>query len=197
MDAIKERISALEYDLVQWANPTLAGKDPPTKSWYAVDLHTALAYVAGYLVLVAVGLVMKASDKGWKERAEAAKKGKRPSVAEKFSKQPVNIIAAIYNPLQVALCGYMMYEAARLYKEMDYKPICNAHDNSNTRMASIVWVFYISKIFDFMDTFVMVVKGSWAQLSFLHVYHHTSIFLVCPRLRSGWRLSSRRRQPLR
>jgi len=62
--------------------------------------------------------------------------------------------------------------------EMGYKPICNRHNNQDTRMASIVWVFYVSKIFDFVDTFVMIVKGSWAQLSFLHVYHHTSIFLV-------------------
>ncbi len=31
---------------------------------------------------------------------------------------------------------------------------------------------------DFWDTVVIVMRQKWRQLSFLHVYHHTSIFLV-------------------
>mmetsp|Transcript_2510 Transcript_2510/g.3903 ORF Transcript_2510/g.3903 Transcript_2510/m.3903 type:complete len:189 (+) Transcript_2510:309-875(+) len=37
--------------------------------------------------------------------------------------------------------------------------------------------FYLSKILDFMDTFFIIAEKRWKQLSFLHVYHHTSIFL--------------------
>ena len=34
------------------------------------------------------------------------------------------------------------------------------------------------QILDFMDTIFIVLKKSWRQLSFLHVYHHCTIFLV-------------------
>jgi elongation of very long chain fatty acids protein 4 len=45
-------------------------------------------------------------------------------------------------------------------------------------MAAMLWVFYVSKILDFFDTIIMVARGSWTQFSFLHVYHHTSIFMI-------------------
>lgn len=34
------------------------------------------------------------------------------------------------------------------------------------------------QILDFLDTTFMVVRGKWTQFSFLHVYHHFSIFLT-------------------
>lgn len=45
-------------------------------------------------------------------------------------------------------------------------------------MANVLWLFYMSKILDFMDTLFIVLGKKWEQLSFLHVYHHTTIFLV-------------------
>merc|ERR1719265_576331 len=45
-------------------------------------------------------------------------------------------------------------------------------------MAYVLWVFYLSKVLDFMDTVFMVARRKWRQISFLHVYHHASIFLV-------------------
>lgn len=48
-------------------------------------------------------------------------------------------------------------------------------------------MFYISKIFDFADTVFIILGKKWNQLSFLHVYHHTTIFLVRA---SGWWLMS-------
>jgi elongation of very long chain fatty acids protein 4 len=43
-------------------------------------------------------------------------------------------------------------------------------------MAKIVWVFYVSKIWEFVDTMIMIVKKNYRQISFLHVYHHSTIF---------------------
>ena len=45
-------------------------------------------------------------------------------------------------------------------------------------MAAVLWVFYMSKILDFVDTVIIIVRRKWRQLSFLHVFHHVSIFLV-------------------
>ena len=40
----------------------------------------------------------------------------------------------------------------------------------------MLWLFYMSKVLDFMDTFFIVMKKNWKQLTFLHVYHHSTIF---------------------
>lgn len=41
------------------------------------------------------------------------------------------------------------------------------------------WFFYISKIFDFFDTLFIILGKKWNQLTFLHLYHHSSICYVC------------------
>ena len=34
------------------------------------------------------------------------------------------------------------------------------------------------QILDFMDTFFIVARGKWDQFSFLHIYHHSTIFFI-------------------
>ena len=51
-------------------------------------------------------------------------------------------------------------------------------NKAESGMAAMLWVFYTSKILDFFDTIIMVARGKWRQFSFLHVYHHTSIFMI-------------------
>lgn len=38
--------------------------------------------------------------------------------------------------------------------------------------------FYFSKLPEFIDTIIMLLKRNYRQVSFLHVYHHSSIFLI-------------------
>lgn len=45
-------------------------------------------------------------------------------------------------------------------------------------MAKILYIFYLSKILEFGDTVIMALKKNYHQISFLHVYHHSSIFCV-------------------
>merc|ERR1712157_64089 len=55
--------------------------------------------------------------------------------------------------------------------------VCNVYDQKNPPVANLLWIFYVSKVWDFMDTIFIVMGKKWRQLSFLHVYHHTTIFL--------------------
>uniref|UniRef100_F6H8Z8 very-long-chain 3-oxoacyl-CoA synthase n=2 Tax=Vitis vinifera TaxID=29760 RepID=F6H8Z8_VITVI len=41
------------------------------------------------------------------------------------------------------------------------------------------YVFYLSKIVEFIDTFLIILSGSIKRLSFLHVYHHTVVLIMC------------------
>ena len=53
-----------------------------------------------------------------------------------------------------------------------------AFDPREERMARIIHVFYLSKLYEFFDTYIMIVRGNLRQVSFLHVYHHVSISIV-------------------
>lgn len=46
------------------------------------------------------------------------------------------------------------------------------------RMAKLIWIFYVSKLPEFVDTFLMVLKHNYRQISFLHLYHHSTIFVI-------------------
>lgn len=85
----------------------------------------------------------------------------------------------LYNVVQVMLCSYMCIEAGVRAYYAGYTLIpCNDFNIENPPIGFILYVFYLSKILDFADTFFIIAEKRWQQLSFLHVYHHTSIFLV-------------------
>ena len=88
-----------------------------------------------------------------------------------------------YNMIQMMLCSYMCIEAGVRAYSAGYSILpCNKFNTSDPPIAFILYVFYISKILDFLDTFFIIAEKRFKQLSFLHVYHHTSIFLVSPQL---------------
>lgn len=87
----------------------------------------------------------------------------------------------VYNLTQMFLCGYMSIESLMLKYRNNYTlfPV-DKHNPFNAvapPLANLLWLFYISKALDFVDTFTIVLQKRWNQLSFLHVYHHSSIFL--------------------
>jgi len=47
------------------------------------------------------------------------------------------------------------------------------------QIAAAFWWFYISKILEFADTAFFILRHKWTQLSFLHVYHHSTMFVFC------------------
>eukprot|EP00656_Telonema_subtile_P010919 TRINITY_DN15323_c0_g1_i1.p1 TRINITY_DN15323_c0_g1~~TRINITY_DN15323_c0_g1_i1.p1 ORF type:complete len:132 (-),score=18.40 TRINITY_DN15323_c0_g1_i1:15-410(-) len=56
-------------------------------------------------------------------------------------------------------------------------PVKNENVN-DWRMAKIIWIYYISKLPEFGDTFLMVLKHNYHQVSFLHLYHHSTVFVI-------------------
>lgn len=41
-----------------------------------------------------------------------------------------------------------------------------------------VYLFYYQKFWEFIDTFIFMMRNSYRQVSFLHIYHHSSITVV-------------------
>jgi elongation of very long chain fatty acids protein 4 len=88
-------------------------------------------------------------------------------------------IQFLYNVSQIFLCAYMTIEAGMIAYRNGYTFFlpCNTYNTLAPPTANLLWLFYISKVWDFWDTIFIVLGKKWRQLSFLHVYHHTTIFL--------------------
>lgn len=132
---------------------------PPTKDWPLAHFGSALVIVGIYLGFVVFGsAVMYQQKSGYSESLYG--------------------IRFVYNLVQMVLCSYMAIEAIFIPYRQNYNLVCNIFVRSeDAPMAKLLWLFYMSKILDFMDTFFIVMGKKWKQLSFLHVYHHTTIFL--------------------
>lgn len=107
--------------------------------------------------------------------ASSSEKREKP-VMEKIG--PVFVLQAIYNIIQVVLCASLVYRVYDVYKSENYSFLCNKFNVPNTRMAEVTWAFYMLKFFDLFDTLFMVMRGNWRQISFLHVYHHSSVIYI-------------------
>jgi elongation of very long chain fatty acids protein 4 len=86
----------------------------------------------------------------------------------------------LHNLHLIILSSYMSFEIFRQAYISEYGIWGNAVDNSAAgwNMAKILWVFYISKIPEFVDTIIMCMRKNFDQITFLHVYHHSTIFVI-------------------
>ena len=48
---------------------------------------------------------------------------------------------------------------------------------THTQIAKAIWWYYFSKLIEFLDTTFFILRKKSSQLTFLHVYHHSSMFL--------------------
>ncbi|KAL3693441.1 hypothetical protein R1sor_007092 [Riccia sorocarpa] len=66
--------------------------------------------------------------------------------------------------------------AARFY---GYKRIWgNEYVEREPAMNLLVYAFYISKLYEFMDTAIMLFRRNLRQATYLHLYHHTTISII-------------------
>eukprot|EP01040_Poterioochromonas_malhamensis_P009580 gene9580-10400_t len=153
---VREVLAEVGQSILQWARPE-GWVESPLSSWPLAKFEDAALIAIGYLVFVILGqLIMPYLP---------SVKGLYPF---KFA----------YNMIQVMLCSYMCIEAGVRAYSAGYTLLpCNPFNQSNPPIGFIIYVFYLSKILDFLDTVFIILEKRWKQLSFLHVYHHTSIFL--------------------
>jgi elongation of very long chain fatty acids protein 4 len=82
-----------------------------------------------------------------------------------------------YNLFMIILNTYMAYEMYATTRH--YKWICQemdwSDDETSMRTASVMWLYVISKFIEMGDTVFFICKGNYRQLSFLHIYHHSTM----------------------
>jgi hypothetical protein len=87
-------------------------------------------------------------------------------------------VMRVYNLFMVVLSAYMAAKSILLAHASNNSLWCVplAKGKAGEEMALLVWVFTFSKVIEFLDTIFMILEGRMRQVSFLHVYHHVSIF---------------------
>ena len=51
-------------------------------------------------------------------------------------------------------------------------------DGHGRTLAFACWLFYVQKYWEWLDTIFFIMRKSWRQVSFLHVYHHATVPLL-------------------
>ncbi|XP_052768022.1 elongation of very long chain fatty acids protein 7-like [Mya arenaria] len=130
--------------------------DPRVRDWPLMSRPVEpLLLVIAYLLFVALGPRWMATRKPFKLQS----------------------IIVFYNFFMVALCSYTVHEFLVSGWLFDYSLSCNQGvDYSNSpkaiRMAGAVWLFFIAKFIELLDTVFFILRKKTNQVTFLHVFHH-------------------------
>lgn len=88
----------------------------------------------------------------------------------------------VYNAIQVVLSVILwvegLYGGWWNHYSFRCQPVDYSTDPISMRMARAVWLYYICKITELLDTVFFVLRKRQRQVSFLHLYHHT-LMPVC------------------
>ncbi|CUG90826.1 long chain fatty acid elongation (GNS1/SUR4) family protein, putative [Bodo saltans] len=139
-----------------WAN---SKADPRVQSWPLLDNIAPTLYItAAYLVFVILSPLFKNFYRPFQ----------------------LKTLMILYNALVIGINVYMLQGFVLEAYRNRYMPICNPIDLSpkGTMTAWYIYVYYLSKVVDFMDTVIIVLRQKFDQLSFLHVYHHSAMFFI-------------------
>lgn len=88
----------------------------------------------------------------------------------------------VYNFSMVVLNFYIAKELLLGSRAAKYNYLCQpvnySNDVNEVRIASALWWYYISKGVEFLDTVFFILRKKFNQVSFLHVYHHCTMFIL-------------------
>ncbi|XP_069769468.1 very long chain fatty acid elongase 2 isoform X2 [Narcine bancroftii] len=87
----------------------------------------------------------------------------------------------LYNLGVMLLSLYMFIELILASWEGGYNLQCqNLHSagQADIRVAKVLWWYYLSKAIEFMDTIFFILRKKNGQITFLHVYHHATMFNI-------------------
>lgn len=58
------------------------------------------------------------------------------------------------------------------------QPMVASNDENEMKIANVLWYYFFSKAIEFLDTILMVVRKRFTQITFLHVFHHSTMLII-------------------
>lgn len=140
--------------------------DPRTRNWFLLEGSPVPVWILTVLYLVSVRYI-----------GPKFMKNRKPY-------NPVNFMI-FYNLSLVALSAYMFIEILLSTSAAGYHWLCAPYHRDVTsknplemRVANVLYIYTLSKVVEFMDTALMVIRKKQNQVTFLHMYHHASILNI-------------------
>eukprot|EP01060_Flectonema_neradi_P030495 TRINITY_DN4452_c0_g1_i1.p1 TRINITY_DN4452_c0_g1~~TRINITY_DN4452_c0_g1_i1.p1 ORF type:complete len:364 (+),score=59.90 TRINITY_DN4452_c0_g1_i1:494-1585(+) len=86
----------------------------------------------------------------------------------------------IYNVICIFAAGYVLVGIVIHKVKNPGRFACNPllTDEDGQRLAWFFWAFYAQKFLEYADTWFFILRKSFRQVTFLHIFHHSSITLV-------------------
>ncbi|KAL1116860.1 hypothetical protein AAG570_005329 [Ranatra chinensis] len=101
------------------------------------------------------------------------------------NRKPYNLnnILVVYNALQVALSSWIVYESLEVLVfsnrfSFRCEPVNWEKNPETMRIARGFYVYFWAKITELLDTVFFVLRKKQSQVTFLHVYHHTTMPMI-------------------
>jgi len=136
-------------------------EDPRVKGWALVDNEPGM-------IIISVTYIFFSMTWG-------------PRLMEGRSPMQLKKIMIVYNAFQVVFSAYMFMEAGLNGWFFDYNLRCQPCDYSlnekPVRMTHVAHYYFMSKILDFADTVLFILRGKLNQVTYLHVIHHSCMFM--------------------
>ncbi|SCO93316.1 long chain polyunsaturated fatty acid elongation enzyme, putative [Plasmodium malariae] len=168
-------------NILKFFNPNLKYGRRVTKNWFLVNpTHFFLAFLL-YVLFIVFAYVYKAYFVT-KQKYDRSSSKIKSSSSSKYKHTRldgvVEKLLPVYNLIQILLSLVItvltIYEA----RKRKFSVFYNYVDFSKKNIAFCCWLFYLNKLFDFMDTVLIFLRRKWNQFTFLHIYHHISVFLI-------------------
>lgn len=134
------------------------GPDTNTKNWFLCDsVIPVILITVGYLLSIPYG-------KRW--------------MRNRRNPFDIRLPMVIYNILAIVVNAYVVYLSFKTTMSKHYRIYCQGvmHDQEDMHLASAVWWYYISKAFEFWDTWFFILSKKFTHISVLHVFHHATMF---------------------
>ncbi|KAM3681374.1 elongation of very long chain fatty acids protein 2 [Ammospiza caudacuta] len=155
-----ETLKAFDREVNAFVDYMFGPRDTRVRGWFLLDSYLPTFFLTGaYLLCIWLG------NKFMKNRPP-------------FSLRPHLIV---YNLGITLLSFYMLIELILATWEGGYNLQCqNLHSagEADIRVAKVLWWYYFSKVIEFMDTIFFVLRKKSSQITFLHVYHHATMFNI-------------------
>jgi len=144
IEPVGQQLDNLETFIFSHIDPTGAVR-APTNGWFLTDLRSAGYVAIGYLVAVFFfSFVMSFK------------------FMPKLDPYPLKFC---YNVSQIMMCSYMCVEAGVIAYRNGYSLMpCNEFDLVNPPVLNVLYLFYLSKLWDFWDTTFMILGKKWNQV---------------------------------
>ncbi|XP_062376812.1 elongation of very long chain fatty acids protein 2 [Sardina pilchardus] len=153
-------ISTLDQRLNLAVDNLFGERDPRVRGWLLLDSYLpTVLFTLLYLAAVVLGPVYMKH---------------RPAYNLKS-------VLVVYNFSVTMLSFYMLVELISATWAAGYRLQCQGLSevgDADVRVARVLWWYYFSKLIEFLDTIFFVLRKKNSQITFLHVYHHASMFNI-------------------